>query len=214
MTTTNRDNTLPYTAHEADMIAHVACDRWRTFVDVGAHVGTWLYALRDSFDHAHAIEPNVDAVSQLVENLAKWKMIDRVQVHGCAVSSNDEGKTTLYCHDHACHSTILATHPRPETLGPEHDGKTRHKRTVDMLTLDTVLKKQIRHGTVDLVKIDVEGAELSVLTGAEQLIEKQNPYFIIECHTPLVGEIVLDRMNGGEALGRMNNIVYCAGRFK
>jgi FkbM family methyltransferase len=51
---------------------------------------------------------------------------------------------------------------------------------VDIVTLDSLVDQ---HGPPALVKIDVEGAEADVLTGASRLIEHIKPTWIIELHT-------------------------------
>ena len=46
------------------------------------------------------------------------------------------------------------------------------------MTLDRFVD---RRGDPDFIKIDVEGAELSVLYGAEKLIERSHPALFFEC---------------------------------
>ena len=49
--------------------------------------------------------------------------------------------------------------------------------------LDTITE-EIDMQKIDLIKIDVEGAEHNVLMGAEQTVEKYRPYIIIDPHNP------------------------------
>ena len=49
---------------------------------------------------------------------------------------------------------------------------------VELRTLDEVISPNLK---IDLIKIDVEGAELEVLQGAKKLLTKDNPYVIFEC---------------------------------
>ncbi len=51
--------------------------------------------------------------------------------------------------------------------------------TVDVVRLDDFVKE---HPPPDLVKVDVEGAEAQVLQGAQSLICKRHPAFLIELH--------------------------------
>jgi Methyltransferase FkbM domain len=50
-------------------------------------------------------------------------------------------------------------------------------------TLDSVIEELgIAH--MKIVKIDVEGAEGKVLSGAKRVVERYSPFFIIDLHTP------------------------------
>lgn len=55
--------------------------------------------------------------------------------------------------------------------------------TVQVSTLDSLVER-LELRSVDLVKIDVEGAESRVLSGAGECIARFRPRFIIELHTP------------------------------
>lgn len=52
------------------------------------------------------------------------------------------------------------------------------KIEVELKKLDDVIPPSIK---IDFIKIDVEGAELGVLKGAEQLLKKDKPIVIFEC---------------------------------
>jgi hypothetical protein len=51
--------------------------------------------------------------------------------------------------------------------------------TISLVTLDRHLSGQ---ESVDVIKIDVEGAELSVLRGAEGIIGRERPYILFEAN--------------------------------
>lgn len=74
---------------------------------------------------------------------------------------------------------------------------------VRITTLDTfVAAKGI---DPDVIKIDIEGAEGDALKGAEKLIDRKKPVFIIELHSPdqdlLVAKLLLDK---GYSIYRLN----------
>lgn len=50
--------------------------------------------------------------------------------------------------------------------------------TVELKTLDQVIPEDLR---IDLIKIDVEGAELGVLRGAKHILSQWHPVVIFEC---------------------------------
>lgn len=72
---------------------------------------------------------------------------------------------------------------------PDNEGSTlktgRGNTIKKSVRLDDYIEKD-----PDLVKIDVEGAELNVLKGAEEILEKNRPVLIIEVHN--------GRIMGGE----------------
>ena len=51
----------------------------------------------------------------------------------------------------------------------------------DLLKLDDILAEQ-KISKVDLIKIDVEGAEIQVLEGANKLLSRQSPKLLIDIH--------------------------------
>lgn len=58
-------------------------------------------------------------------------------------------------------------------------GNRTRRWTVEATTIDRVLMPS---GEVDLMKIDVEGAELRVLRGAVRTLETMKPKIIVEVH--------------------------------
>lgn len=67
---------------------------------------------------------------------------------------------------------------------------------VEILRLDTLVSR-LGLNRLDLIKIDVEGAEGKVLRGAEQVTARFRPVFVIDLHTPeqdlLVGRWLTER---------------------
>lgn len=60
---------------------------------------------------------------------------------------------------------------------------SRDAISVTVRTLDSVIE-ELGIETLKLVKVDVEGAEGSVLLGSQRIIERYRPYFVIDLHTP------------------------------
>lgn len=65
--------------------------------------------------------------------------------------------------------------------GLRHTGRTREAQIVrvPVTTLDLEWKR-LSHPAVSVVKIDVEGAELNVLRGAEELLAQARPFVLLE----------------------------------
>jgi FkbM family methyltransferase len=137
--------------------------------DVGANCGDTVAAYRAVFPGAqiYAFEPFQPLVADL---RTRFRSDPRVIVLDTAVSSN-VGEATLHI------STGLKTHsllPRPAQPDPYIPLKARERGavTVPLTTLDGFCQERgIR--AVDVLKLDVEGAELSVMEGAKQLLAER-----------------------------------------
>jgi FkbM family methyltransferase len=138
-------------------------------IDAGANVGyfTVLFAeLVSEQGRVLAFEPALSVYKALQRNVRRNKF-DHVQtVH--AALSNTTGTLALY------YSTSDVTHSLRHTTRT-----TELTETVDVSTLDAYVQ-QFRLQRVDLIKIDVEGADLHVLEGATTTLATFRPYVIVE----------------------------------
>ena len=132
-----------------------------TVIDVGAYVGMFAYrASRFAGDAGKvlAIEANHSNFELLTENL---KGITNVAGICCAASDKD-GVCNLYISSNtACHSIV-----QKEGAGV----------VVACRRLDTIVDK------ADFIKIDAEGAELSILRGAANLLKNNDVKLAIACY--------------------------------
>lgn len=144
------------------------------FVDVGAHIGeyTLLAAHRvGESGEVHAFEPDARVHEVLRENVRLNGLERIVRSHPWAVSDAD-GETDLCLGAEPALSSLAAAAPTA-AAGPE-------RPRVRTVTLDGY----IAGGRVDLVKIDVEGAEMLVLRGAHRLLARapqEAPVLVFEC---------------------------------
>jgi len=78
---------------------------------------------------------------------------------------------------------------------PENKGSCYNKIVKEQITLDSFVEK---NGCIpELIKIDVEGAEISVLRGAKAVLRKYHPEIIISVHLKhlrILGYSVVDLM--------------------
>jgi FkbM family methyltransferase len=158
--------------------------RGETFIDIGASVGYYTVMLSRHFSHVIAVEPNPDAILKLKRNLVR-SGVKNVTLFPVAVSDED-GEVTLYL-DH----TFGRLDGSADTIEPLFEYKPVSKPNVNLSyrgrasarvktqRLDTLLRDC--RDEVDLVKVDVEGAEFRVLKGAEQSIRKIRT-LVIELH--------------------------------
>jgi len=144
----------------------------RVILDVGANIGVFSLAAAKRFPDAaiYAFEPSPDAYSRLVRNLdlngaANVTPINRAVYSKCSTMGfSSEGST----------STGFVT-----------GGGVL---TVQTVTLDEFCSRTaIRQ--IGLIKIDVEGAEVEVLKGAQQTLEITDR-LVAECHSAELAEMV------------------------
>lgn len=135
------------------------CKPGMTFIDVGAHIGSVVSAARrDKSVKVIAVE----AIPAKAANLRR-KFPD-IQVHECAVGDS-EGLVSFFIDPRRDGYSSLA-----RTGGATEEIKVTIKRLDDLVSADDV----------DVIKIDVEGAELGVLRGAEQIIARCRPVVMFE----------------------------------
>lgn len=134
-------------------------------VDVGAHVGTFLerfIQLSPAGKH-YAFEPLPLLASGLRTKFPT------VEVHSCALS-NRAGMASFYHVPGLEAWSGLQMQEYPQAAEPK-------VIQVELKRLDDVLGMNVQ---VDFIKIDVEGAELEVLTGAEATIKRCRPVILFE----------------------------------
>jgi FkbM family methyltransferase len=145
------------------------------FYDVGAHIGFYsLLAARlvGGGGHVVAFEPDPANVAVLQENVLR-NDVSHVDVIAAAVWSHGgvvKFRRTEHPEMSSRRGAVLA--PNGNRFGP---GLIE----VEAVTLDTFAEN---HRLPTVIKIDVEGAEVEVLTGAQQLVSQTRPILIVEVH--------------------------------
>jgi FkbM family methyltransferase len=140
--------------------------RGAVFVDVGANVGYYTLVaskLVGSHGRVYAIEP-VPSTAVILKANVKMNDCRNVLVYDVAAWSSEE-EVTLEIPESA--------YGYASVVRGSDEGK---KITVKATTLDEILQGAT---SVDLVKIDVEGAEHEVLIGAKKSMDKIK-YIVIE----------------------------------
>lgn len=148
------------------LITHL-CAPGKTFVDVGAHIGSVLSEVHGQDASVEIIA--VEAIPEKASNLRR--AFPYAQVHACAVS-DAEGEVSFFIN--------LAASGYSSLLRPNDSGASTKEITVPRKRLDRLVPSE----DVDALKIDVEGAELNVLRGAEQLLTRCRPTVMFESAPP------------------------------
>ena len=146
--------------------------RGMVVVDIGAHIGYYTLLAADLVGEegkVFAFEPNPDSYTLLVKNIEinGYNNIFPVQ----KAISNKTGSAKLFLGPH---------YNRGDSrLYDSHDG--RESIEVDVTTLDSYFGKDCQ---VDLIKMDIQGAEAGALQGMANVIEKNDNLKLITEYWP------------------------------
>ena len=144
----------------------------RGFLDIGACTG--LYTLVASSVNPKLTTYAFEPVPQLYERLRRQVALNglesRCRTIGKAVSDR-EGWETLFVPKNVYPDTSHLAN-----VGP-HDSRAVSRLEVEVTTVPRALPAE---QAVDLIKIDVEGAEGSVIAGMRDLLARERPTLIVE----------------------------------
>ncbi|MFH0971174.1 MAG: FkbM family methyltransferase [Candidatus Micrarchaeota archaeon] len=143
------------------------------YVDVGAHIGyfTLLVAKNAKDGVIYAFEPQSQNFSLLRKNVHANRF-HNVRLFKKAVSDKANRRLKLYCNtSNSGNNSLLKEDIVSDYVWEE----------VETVTLDGALKNAKK---VDLMKIDVEGAELLVLKGAEKTFRKNKKMKVLIEYAP------------------------------
>lgn len=158
--------------------------------DVGANTGIFTLVSHFCSDHDKKIvsfEPTSRAYARVVENCNVNNIIDKVKIEKVALSDQD-GIVEFQHFENATRISSGASYVE----GVSHF-EIHAREQCERTTLDAYIEKT---GIFpDLMKIDVEGAEVDVMKGASQLIAKRATTFIIEV-IPATCDKVIEHFDG------------------
>jgi FkbM family methyltransferase len=167
---TGSEDYLGLAEHEAELapIVDGLLSAGGVVLDVGAHVGHWALRLAGKAAQVFAVEPNPDAASGLRRNVAV-NDLGNVSVLEFAAWDEVAWLRLDDPHAHTGGGSTRTVPGKPDTAG------------VAGMRLDT--SPQLRHlDRLDLVKLDVEGADLHALRGMAGLLSRHHPVLFVECH--------------------------------
>ncbi|CAD7341461.1 FkbM family methyltransferase [Sphingomonadales bacterium 56] len=158
--------------------------------DIGANTG--IFSLLSCFADEQprevvAFEPTFRACARVFENLNANGIVDRVKVEKVALS-NQAGTIEFMHYENATRISSGASYVE----GASHFA-VHFRELCERITLDSYIEQS---GLIpDLVKIDVEGAEIDVMEGAKDLIARRATSFIIEV-IPQTADAVVQHFDG------------------
>jgi FkbM family methyltransferase len=154
-----------------------------TFVDVGANVGLYTVAMAPWVGpggRVMAFEPLRDNTARLRANVA-MNHFNNVDVYSQALGDT-EGTIALKLSNDPCYPSVI------EVMG---NRGIQRSETVPITRLDTVWTAS-GCPEISAIKIDVEGAELMVLKGAQEVLTTCKPYLQLEASTDAHLQVLSD----------------------
>jgi FkbM family methyltransferase len=138
-----------------------------TFVDVGANLGDYTFVASRLVRGGKvvAFEPDPSNYSWLSKSIERNRVAN-VDLRQEALSDR-RGQATLFLGEVSGWHTL-----KPGQLSGERGAVTVRTTRLDDLVLDRI----------DLVKIDVEGAEFEVLQGAKEQLRRHRPIVLVDLH--------------------------------
>lgn len=129
----------------------------KVFYDVGANLGIWsVIATLCGAKEIHMFEPNMNALGQAEKNVRHANSnIPIYSVNRAVGERLDNGW-----------SYAMVQHSEP-----------------DCDKIETIDRYSLSHCPPDFIKIDTEGAEFSILRGAQNVIKKYHPMLMVESHS-------------------------------
>jgi len=146
----------------ATYLVNRLCRKEMVFVDIGAHIGSILSEVQRNCSSIkiHAVE----AIPAKAEKIKQY--FTDIDIHNCAVGDS-AGEVVFY------EDTQKSGY---SSLIKPLDTKFIREIKVPLRKLDDL----IPHKGVDIIKIDVEGAELRVLQGSQNIVNESRPVILFE----------------------------------
>jgi FkbM family methyltransferase len=141
--------------------------KYKSIIDIGANVGLWTnYILSKGAEKVYSFEPNKKALDHLTKY---FKDDSRVEIFDKAIYK-EKSVLKFFAGDNSILSSIF-------------DRYSSNKNTYDVesITLEDAIKLTGRD-SIDLVKIDIEGAELDIIKYISDVSVSMVNSFLIECH--------------------------------
>jgi 31-O-methyltransferase len=167
---------------------HVVEPERGVMLDIGANIGlvTLDWATRMPHVLIHAYEPDPTTFNTLRRNVEDNGLASRVRLYNEAVGAGT-GTLTLYRSSGSVTTSAFLF----DADGDQHAEdvsfwiRRGEPLSVPMVGFDEVMRRAKRDGAVELVKIDVEGAEADILEGAMPQALRAAAQFVVEYHDKL-----------------------------
>jgi FkbM family methyltransferase len=158
-------------------------------VDVGAYIGNHsLFFATHCNAEVYSFEPFKDSFENFQKNIAANGLESTIHSYNIALGDVP--------------AKARMSVPQKKNIGMNQVIQDS-TGDVDVMTLDDVLYGSVK--PIDLMKVDVEGMELSVLKGAKRILKRDHPYVYVEAFEP---QRLTDISNYLERLGYQREAVF------
>lgn len=145
-------------------------------LDIGSNLGFFSFGMSKDIDKClvYSFEPQ-RIISNMLAGSVALNCKENIIVKNCAVGDYI-GKIKIPKYNYSLRSSFGSV---STSLVENHENigqQTRIFEEVDIITVDSLNLPKI-----NLIKIDVEGMEMSVLSGAHNTIVKHKPILFVEC---------------------------------
>lgn len=171
-------------------------------IDVGAHHGEYSKFLISTGFYSNVIsfEPNPESYRKLLNEVSSTNYCEFEAINSAL--SAQSGTFDLYCDENTATASLLKYGPSYLNHG------TPKKCTVPVFTLDEYLTRNPVSGKFQLLKIDTQGNDLSVIGGGRRSISEHRPIIQTEfIYTPLYENQCLP-LELSETLSQLNYEMY------
>jgi FkbM family methyltransferase len=165
-----------------------------TVLDIGANIGVFSMRQARRGARVYAFEPNPECFRRLTSAIDANRLSDMITAFNCALGAVP-GIGLLTVSTNTCTGSVMAVRPAGDVS----------RITVEVKSLDGVLAS-LGLKRIDLVKIDVEGAEVDVLQGASEVLAMVNR-IVLEYHSEQLLEAVVAYLSG---FGFKQRLLTCA----
>ena len=169
-----------------DVVAQALPARGGIVWDVGAHIGfhtLGFASLVGPSGHVVGFEPNSSNRERLEWNLERnADLAARIEILPCALSDRNGDSSLVISRDIESGASSMSFLDGTTPSVDPGIAREWNKVVVPVRTADAL----VRDGTAaapDIIKIDVEGAELLVLQGATEIVRTLWPTVIVEAHS-------------------------------
>ncbi len=140
------------------------CKNKKEIIDIGSHIG-FFTCIAGVLSNANVTGYEIDVrVSKISKKNIQLNNLKKTQIQNIAIGDSNK-------------SITIKT---PNTISPALSISEKGDTVVQMKSLDSIYKNKKQKP--DLVKIDVEGAEMQVLKGMNDILEKAKPTLFLELH--------------------------------
>lgn len=142
-------------------------------LDIGANIGnhTLFFFFECGIDHAYCFEPVLSTYKILQKNISINNLNDRTTLINAAVGAHEGLAAVSHYDDTNIGSTQISLN---------------ESGSIPVKSIDSMNIKE----HINLIKIDVEGFEVSVIEGCLKTIERDKPYIMIEIQQENLDHII------------------------